>query len=230
MVEDINDDGGDFNPSGFTALGDWLYFMADDGTHGLELWRTNGTTTQLVENINTANGGVNDSNPYGFTAFNGYLYFNAYESTHGAEIWRTNGTTTALVEDISTGNSGADSSNPNYLTVLGDWLYFVATDGTHGYELWRINDEGTTQSVAVPGTSAGVTCMCARPLSAMDGRLFIAMYSDETGSEFAYLDEPTFGLPGTNRDGSAWSTALVLLAAITAAAGLTVCMRGAPRS
>ena len=30
----------------FTALGDYLYFKADDGTNGYELWRTNGTITQ----------------------------------------------------------------------------------------------------------------------------------------------------------------------------------------
>jgi hypothetical protein len=64
----------------------------------------------------------------------------------------------------------------------------------------------------------------------MDGRLFIAMYSDETGGEFAYLDEPTFGLPGTNRDGSVWSTALVLLAALTAVAGVGLRMRGVRHS
>ena len=42
----------------------------------------------------------------------------------------------------------------------------------------------------------------------------MAAYSDETGSELAYLDEPTFVLPETNRDGSVWSTALVVLAAV----------------
>jgi hypothetical protein len=57
----------------------------------------------------------------------------------------------------------------------------------------------------------------------------MVLYSDETGSEFAYLDEPTFVLPGTNRDGSAWSTALVLLAAVTAVAGVGLRIRGAQR-
>jgi hypothetical protein len=51
------------------------------------------------------------------------------------------------------------------------------------------------------------------------------MTSAETGFEFAYLDEPTFGLPGTNRDGSGWSTALVLLAAVTTVAGVALRMR-----
>jgi hypothetical protein len=34
-------------------------------------------------------------------------------------------------------------------------------------------------------------------------------------------------MPSTNRDGTPWSTALVVLAALTAAAGLTVRMRAA---
>jgi hypothetical protein len=57
----------------------------------------------------------------------------------------------------------------------------------------------------------------------------MVLYSDETGSEFAHLDEPTFVLPGTNRDGSAWSTTLVLLAAVTAVAGIGLRMPEAKR-
>lgn len=56
------------------------------------------------------------------------------------------------------------------------------------------------------------------------------MFSDEASGEFAYLDEPTFVLPETNREGSVWSTALVLLAAVTAVAGVGLRMRGVRRS
>ena len=130
------------------------------------------------------------------------------------------------MQDIRT---GTDSSNPSGFTALGDYLYFNAADGTTAAKVWRINGIGAAESAVIPGTNAGVGCMC-NPLSAVDGRLFVTMWSDETGSEFAYLDEPTFGLPGTNRDGSVWSTALVLLAAVTAVAGVGLRMRGVRRS
>jgi hypothetical protein len=67
--------------------------------------------------------------------------------------------------------------------------------------------------------------MCEHQILTLDGRLFAAMTSDETGFEFAYLDEPTYGLPLTNRDGSVWSTALVLVAAVTALAGVGLRLR-----
>jgi hypothetical protein len=53
------------------------------------------------------------------------------------------------------------------------------------------------------------------------------MGNNEFGWEVAFFD---LSLPGTNRDGSVWSTALVLLAAATAVAGVGLRMRGAPRS
>jgi ELWxxDGT repeat protein len=157
-----------------------------------------------------------------------YLYFGGDDGVNGYELWHTNGTTTELVQDINTGNSGADSSSPSNLTALGDFLYFNAADGTTAAKVWRINGIGAAESAVIPGTNAGVGCMCD-PLSAVDGRLFVTMWSDETGSEFAYLDEPTFVLPETNRNGSAWSTALALLAAVTAVAGAGLRIRGVRR-
>ena len=232
LVEDINTNGiggaDSSYPSGFTALGDYLYFSADDGTHGRELWRTNGTTTEIVEDINAT--GADSSDSSNFTAFNGYLYFQAADGAHGPELWRTNGTElgTTLVQDINTGTGGADGSYPYALTALGDYLYFLRGADTVN-NLWRIGSSGLAESVTPPGTNPNFSCECY-PLSALNGRLYMFLSSDETGGELAYLDEPTFVLPPTNRDGSVWSTALVLLAAVTAVAGVGLRMRGAPRS
>jgi ELWxxDGT repeat protein len=225
-VRDINATGTDSSsPYGFTALGDWLYFQASEPTTGRELWRTNGTITELVRDINTP--GFGGSNPSALTTFADWIYFQAYDSTHGYELWRTNGTITELVRDINT--TGTDGSSPYAFTALGDWLYFTTSDdGTGIPKLRRVNVQGTIESAVLPGTGGFIGCMCENALIALDERLFMVLSTSETGFEFAYLDEPTFGLPETNRDGSVWSTALVLLAAVTAAAGLTVRM-GASR-
>jgi hypothetical protein len=62
------------------------------------------------------------------------------------------------------------------------------------------------------------------------GRLYTTVYSDAIGHEFAYLDEPTYVLPETSRDGSVWTTTLVILAGLTAAASIGLRVRGAKRA
>jgi ELWxxDGT repeat protein len=228
LVKDINADHADnANPGYFTALGGYLYFQANDGTHGYELWRTNGTAagTTMVEDINA---GSDNSSPYQFTALGGYLYFNAHESTHGYELWRTNGTITELVMDINT--NGAAYSDPRYFTALGEYIYFSAEDGTNGRELWRTDGTATEK---VPFSLAGqfIDCDCAdNNIVAVGGRLYTTVYSDAIGREFAYLDEPTYVLPSTDRSESGWTTTLVILAGLTAAASIGLRLMGAKRA
>ena len=47
------------NPSALAKLDGTLYFAADDGEHGAELWRSDGTAdgTTLVEDIAPGSGG-----------------------------------------------------------------------------------------------------------------------------------------------------------------------------
>jgi ELWxxDGT repeat protein len=129
-----------------------LYFNADDGAHGQELWKSNGTSvgTTLVRDVNpgTHYDGTkkttvaNISNPVQFTNVNGALFFSAYDATHGRELWRTDGTSagTVLVRDI---HPGIHTSSPGELTNAAGRLVFVADDGTHGAELWFSNGAST---------------------------------------------------------------------------------------
>jgi len=61
-VADINPGGGDSFPLGFTEFGGALYFHADDGSNGIELWRV--TSDGQVEQVRDINPGGTGSAPH----------------------------------------------------------------------------------------------------------------------------------------------------------------------
>ena len=130
--------------SNAVVFGSHLYFRANDGTNGSELWRTDGSSagTILVSNIRS---GSNSSSPDDFAATTSYLYFSANDGINGNELWRSNGTAggTTLVRDIRAGTSGSFINN---LRSLGSSILFTADDGINGSELWKSD-----------GTLAGTT-------------------------------------------------------------------------
>ena len=121
-----------------------LFFRANDGANGVELWKSDGTSagTVLVKDIFA---GIAPSSPREFTNVNGTLFFTAVDSLAGTELWRSDGTAsgTVRVKDIRLSGSGF----PRYLTNVNGTLFFTATDGTSGDELWKSNgtDAGTVR-------------------------------------------------------------------------------------
>jgi ELWxxDGT repeat protein len=232
LVKDIFPGTGAGNPSGFTQLGDYLYFQADDGTgNGVELHRTDGTEagTTLVKDIQP---GAVGSSPTLFTKLGEMLYF-AAEGPSGWELWRTDGTeagTTGFADIIP----GAGDSYPAAFTRLGDYLYFSAYD-VDRLGVWRTNG-AVTENVPLPaggGTLGTLECGDCYPqiFATVGSRLYSMTYSAAYGHEFAYLDEPTAGLPSTNGKLWIWTTAmLVILSGVTAAASIGLQVRGAKRA
>lgn len=125
-------------------LNGWIYFAANNGSSGIELWRSNGVTAEQVADINPGEG---SSGPSSLTPMNGYLYFTASNATNGRELWRTNGSTTSMVADIE---PGAGSSSPSNLTVFNNQIYFKASSSA-GVELWR--SDGAITEVVMPASA-----------------------------------------------------------------------------
>jgi len=125
-------------PSSLTLFGGAVYFAADDGVIGLELWRTDGTKagTRLVKDLNP---GSEPSTPGGFQVFGDTLYFVARAGPEGFRLWKTAGDAGSTVMA-----PGAERlANPRQLTVAGGRLFFSASDNDTGHELYVIDAPGT---------------------------------------------------------------------------------------
>jgi trimeric autotransporter adhesin len=155
-VADINP-AGHSNPDRLTRVGNAVFFSADDGSSGRELWASSGAGAFQVKDI-VPGAGSGIANTQDDVAFRfdhwatvtapdtgrGKLLFPAQDGTAGEELWVSDGITlvTGRLRDIF---PGPRSSEIHWLTSAGEQVYFVADDGTHGRELWVTN--GT-----IPGT------------------------------------------------------------------------------
>ncbi len=138
-------------------IGNIIYFVANDGATGYELWKTDGTTagTSLVKDIYT---GSTSSKPNNFIVLNNTLYFTATTNSEGSELWKSDGTSagTTIVKDLSP--LFANNTDPNYYVSLNNKLYFsgklnsIATlfesDGTSAgtYSVYASSNFNTTFS------------------------------------------------------------------------------------
>jgi ELWxxDGT repeat protein len=105
---------GAFNPTDLVDLNGTVYFEANGGAHGAQLWKYDGSTASEVADIN----GNNGSSPANLTPFDNVLLFTANDGTHGNELWRSDGTA-AGTQQILDINPGPGSSDPSNLTVVG---------------------------------------------------------------------------------------------------------------
>ena len=144
----------DINPTGSSgvirigASGSIVFLSADNGTHGEELWRSDGTEvgTSLVRDIwpDTEPDYYNvfSSKPEQITAAGGYVYFAASgredPTTHYGdfEVWKSDGTgggTSSL--DIW---PGVQSSGPSNFVSMGSSVYVSAYSETYGAEVFKL--------------------------------------------------------------------------------------------
>ena len=139
-----------------------FYFFANDGTHGYELWKTNGTSegTVMVKDINpgteSSMSGVNKDN--NLVTYHNKIYFAATPNSYNYHIFRTDGTvegTEMIVPELVT------QPNPdpkNLFNAAERALYFSADYHIPvGRELYKIEIPYQVTTFATPATGGVVT-------------------------------------------------------------------------
>ncbi len=149
------------------ADGKVIYFQADDGKHGLELWRSDGTAkdTRMVVDLEP---GAEGGNPAPIHAAEGRIFFYTYPVDGSAPtLWCTRGkpgSTEALNPAGSNGLRPFDRFGP--FATLGKDTFFTSAN-----QLWKSD-----------GTAAGTTLVESLPLDtgfwpqamqAVNGSLYI---------------------------------------------------------
>ena len=184
MVKDINPASPSSFPHTFVELNGALLFRADDGRHGEDWWRTDGTAagTRLVKDVPGSTSTWSSAAVRAHAVVGNTLSFAAASTGAGIELWKTDGTDagTVMVKDIVRGPA---HSGPERFVVLGDTLFFSALNG-----VWKSDgtDAGTVQVGSFPSP---------KPLAAVGGRVL--------------FQAPARGIPGTElwaTDGTAEGT------------------------
>jgi len=186
--------------SDFTAVGSALFFVADDGAHGRELWVRDAGGTRLVADLVP---GLDSRTPLHLAELGGKLVFNA-----SGELWESDGTAagTRLLANVSM----TSESNPIPLGVAGSRLLFAADDGVHGKELWAT--DGTTAGTAlvadicpgIAGSLGNATLVPDAPIAVVaGGRLFFSAFDCTHGEELWVSDGTPAGTHWVGSGGSA---------------------------
>jgi ELWxxDGT repeat protein len=169
-------------PAELTAAGDLVFFFADDGVHGHELWRSDGTPegTVMVKDLNQ--GDVWDSAVdfhFAMAALGDEVLLTAYDGAV-AGLWKSDGTEagTELVKDVNIVNAAS-------MTVAGDLLFFFVDEpgsDPYGEEVWR--SDGTPEgTVLVKDIRTGSIGSAPSHLTAVGDLLFFTANTVADGHE-----------------------------------------------
>jgi ELWxxDGT repeat protein len=176
---------GSSEPTSFTIVGGQLFFVADDGVNGRELWISDGTAdgTMMVANLRIGGG---DANVIELTQFGDSLLFVADDRILGQELWISDGTDAGTVPIIDI-REGLPSGAPSKLTVAIGLCFFTADAITFGRELWQT--DGTGDGTFLIDLLAGNTSSVPNQLTTTTNGLFFTATDGISGVELWFMSD-----------------------------------------
>ncbi|MFO0978627.1 MAG: ELWxxDGT repeat protein [Planctomycetaceae bacterium] len=187
----------------FTAIGSTLYFVANDGVNGFELWKTDGTTagTSMVKDVNPGTASamphaLGQGFPVQMISIGNLVYFVADDGTNGFELWQSDGTAagTSIVADLQAGSA---SSYIQSLTNANGKLYFEYGAIPHGSPLGRVlacRTTATSPLTTIPLLDQGhFRNGTSESLTALGSDVYFTDYDSELGTELWKSDGTVAG-------------------------------------
>ena len=145
MVGDLHPGNNSSNPRSYQGMklsvGNTLYFSADDGVHGEELWAHDLTTDETWMVADIRSGGLGSFPGWWLGVAHGsIIFFDAWTDDAGRELWahdQSSGST-YMVANLVADQPQPSGSNPgdDIEIMYGDTLYFSAFTNEYATELW----------------------------------------------------------------------------------------------
>jgi ELWxxDGT repeat protein len=181
LIKDINPGTPSAQPNFLMESGGKLFFNADDGIHGRELWveDRSGSGPALYRDLFPGSTG---SDPIPLVSFKDQLYFFKNEASAGHRLWFTNSTIKGV-----TAVAGVyfQSCNP---TKFKEQLYFTGSESPYTYqsELWVT--DGTAYAKKLIDIYPGDTGSNPNDYFIFDNKLFFSANNKTNGSELWVSD------------------------------------------
>ena len=182
------------NADGYTVINDKLYFVAEEGATGRELYVYDGVEVKRLTDVNSGSGdGI--YNPFStrnpLFGHDGKIYFAGDNGMTGVQLYAYNPAngTAAVVFILNPSGDG----NPANFTAYAGKMYFTAEDGVNGYELWAY--EGTGIPVMKADVETGAGSSYPSNLTRLNSELYFSAYSSTTGVElYKFSDSAALGV------------------------------------
>ncbi len=198
LVRDIRSGGASSAPERLVSCTDAqgttrIFFTANNGSSGTELFMYDGTNVKLVKDIAP---GASSSSPRDLVCCDGKVYFSAFRSgLTGREPYVSDGTSagTRLLKDIW---KGSTSSSPASFTCCGKKVFFRATNisfsGRTGTELY-VSDGTSAGTKLVKDIYPGSRSSSPNQLACVGNRVFFVAGERATGRELYVSDGTASG-------------------------------------
>lgn len=189
LVKDINPAAlAGAEPSDLARLNGALYFSAADGTHGRDLWRSDGTAAGTLR-IKDTHPGIPTASIFELTDTAARLFFVAAADPDrrwsNSELWTSTGTPGGTWKLKSFVYGTTDRSAPRELTSVGTRLFFVANDDRRHvlYDTAIWTSDGTSAGT-IPLKTFSTTDDFERvdQLTNANGIVYFVVYDNGSGS------------------------------------------------